>query len=623
MSHQLRYAKPQRERSGSARPRVESVQDEIRRLSLRASMLQDRILSVDARMGPHAVDNETLARMAADRTARDLPELKEALVWLDLYGDIKRFLDTCAMLLYYYERLPQNHRRALNIADLLDRMWATGVDFPFSRMGAANVETPWEASALDDTRCNMLLFTYSLFSSIYEGTTSRAVRRSCIEWLGSLATHISIMLHHVFLDSNRGRSATRGAPLPVSLLDMFEFSSWRAAALHWRGQAVRETPQHGVLYMEIANIDCDHPLDMLYWHCKSMQVARPHFDARAAAVDVAVRNAHVDTPEDLFCNIQGMLLTQKYDVDEPCARLARVLYDGEPLCESYWMRMALCCIAGVLEYGDVQAFVSVRLLAAHLVPAKDRRAPESLSGAIGALDVPVGVTPEVLPQPVAAALELMLTLIDAAAAVLDGDADIGAPSAAFLNIVFSFMHAVALRTQGNLLALQTAMRARVPWRALARVAYSLISRGGVPPKEGDVTQLAADELPEDWVLYGTSWAITGPWFFGGADVGQRAAGADAMRSCEWGYIEGNETDMFANRCTTLGRRARMRQPLQAQLNNEIHLRDVRCARLYLISSMVFSLLGENLHVGAEQMEDGAGASSAMDTDSMTTHEPLT
>ena len=148
MSHQLRYAKPQRERSGSARPRVESVQDEIRRLSLRASMLQDRILSVDARMGPHAVDDETLARMAADRTARDLPELKEALVWLDLYGDIKRFLDTCAMLLYYYERLPQNHRRALNIADLLDRMWATGVDFPFSRMGAANVETPWEASCL-------------------------------------------------------------------------------------------------------------------------------------------------------------------------------------------------------------------------------------------------------------------------------------------------------------------------------------------------------------------------------------------------------------------------------------------------------------------------------------------
>ncbi|WFD36399.1 hypothetical protein MCUN1_003278 [Malassezia cuniculi] len=608
-----RHVHAHRKRTSSARSKSDSLQEEIRRLTTRVTSLQDRIRSVDERIGPPASQDPALERLAADRAKRDLVPLESALVWLDLYADVKRFLDASAQLLFVYERVPQNHRRAPNIADVLSRIWATGVEFPLSRMDAVKATTRDEAFTLDDVCFGTLYYTYSLFSSILEGTNSRAVRRSCIEWLGSIAAHLSLMLHHTLVGNGQRLTTPRGATLHSDVLDMFECSSWRTAALHWRGQSIRESPQHGILYSAIASIDCEHPLNMLYWYCKSVQVARPHLGARAAAVDLAVRSSHAETPEDLFMYIQGMLLTGNYNVIEACARLARALYDGESLCDTHWMRMALCSIAAVLGYGDTQAFIGVRLLAAHLVPARERRVPDSLKDAIASLDIPPVVDSVSLPDADMAALELLLTLIDAAAAALDGESDIGVPSAAFLTVVFSFVHAVSLRNQGNMIALQSYLRSRIPWRALARVAHSLISCGGSPPKNEELPKLASEELPEDWVLHGTSWAITGPWYFGGADVGHGAVGADTVHSSLWGYIERNEADMFASRDTTNGRRSLGNQPFQAQLQDEAHLRDVRCARLFLIVALSFSQLGQNL--GIYRVDTGAGTSVEVDASS--------
>lgn len=595
-----------RERSGGARSKADATMEELRRLTLRVTALQVRIRSIDDRLSVPYASDPALEKLAEERASRDLPPLPHALVWFDLYCDIKRFLDTSSVLLYLYERVPQSHRRAPNIADVLARMWSTGVEFPLSRMdtATATATTQDEAFTLSDACSNTLYYTYSLFSSILEGTTSRAVRRACIEWLGSIAAQLAVMLHHSFFGSMRGRSTLRAVSLPSDALDMYECGAWRAAALHWRGTAVRESPQHGVLYAALASVDCDHPLNTLYWYCKSMQVARPYFGACAAATDIAGRVTQAEAPEDLYIFIQGMLLRGSFDVDDACARLARALYDGEPLCETQWMRMALCCVAALLEYGSASAFISIRLLAAHLVPAKDRRASHEFPQAAAALDSPANVTPAVFPEPTAAALELMLMLVDAAAASLDADSDIGTPSAAFLIIVFSFIHAVSLRSQPQMVALQTAVRARVPWRAIARVAHSLIARGYSPPQDDDLPRLASNELPEDWVLHGTSWALTGPWYFGGADVGHADPSVGGAHVSTWGYLESNEADMFAARDTTAGRRCLMRQPLQAQLHDEVHLRDVRCARLYLVSSITYYLLGKSLDAEPGADEDG-------------------
>lgn len=589
-----------RERSGTSRSRVDATMEELRRLTLRVSALQDRIRSIDDRLSVPYSGDAALDKLAEERASRDLAPLPHALVWFDLYCDIKRFLDTSSVLLYLYERVPQNHRRAQNIADVLARMWSTGVEFPLSRMdtATATASTQDEAFTLSDACSNTLYYTYSLFSSILESTTSRAVRRACIEWLGSIAAQLAVMLHHSYFGSMRGRSTLRAVMLPSDALDMYEYSAWRAAALHWRGMAVHESPQHGVLYASLASVDCEHPLNTLYWYCKSMQVARPYFGARAAATDISGRVAQAEVPEELYLSIQGMLLRGSYSVDEACARLARALYDGEPLCETQWMRMALCCVAALLEYGNAKAFINIRLLAAHLVPARDRRAPREFPQLAAALDSPANATPVVFPEPTAAALELMLMLIDAAAASLDADSDIGTPSAAFLIIVFSFIHAVSLRPQPQMIALQTAVRARVPWRAIARVAHSLIARGYSPPQDEDLPRLASNELPEDWVLHGTSWALAGPWYFGGTDVGHVDPSIGGAHVSMWGYLESNEADMFASRDTTACRRCLMRQPLQAQLHDEVHLRDVRCARLYLVSSITYYLLGMSLDADA-------------------------
>ena len=580
----------------SLRARLQGdMTSELQQLTSEASALDERM-------------QQALARLGTEDANAD-PAMLTAF-----YDDHRRFLAVSYAIFEQLERMKQvgQRKHVPDVQQVLARVWDVGFVGTLQTVydtlaqppapsasvrGVLGEEVP-QAQVLVNMTHNIPCDIYALAGNLCECSTDRQVRRTAVQWLAALATHLLALQSQAAAAAASGPSSRSAATTSASrALTVDECEAWRSVALMWWGLAALDTPQEGRLYCSIAQVDDADDLTQAYWLCKSVQVARSSAEARdALAVQYAREGQDGRTlaaAPDLFCHALGMLAARATldALPEVLARLHGTL-PGAALAETAWMQLGMCTVAAVLELGRADAAVSLRLLGAHLATGVERRVPADmetqqarLAACAAASEAPLAermdAAPAALPRPLAGAAQLLLV-------VLDATLQAGAPAVPARIILLSFVYALALRARGPgaIAVLCGALRAWIPWAALARSAHE----GPVPA----LVERAGGELPEDWAMRGAVWDTAGAPFFGGRDVGfshvavPSASAAPAAKSIALpDYTFSTETEMWQAR-SAAARRAR----LGYAGPDEAELAERRAARASLLAAVAYGRLVE-------------------------------